>query len=216
MFSRLFSFLVGLVVFHSCVPYSPPTAVTPASTYSFRKVDSKTWEIPNPKVYQIPLVATHDVTTNRVKGTSTIKSSEGTIEVSKNLAVADAVSKVQNCEQLVNPLFSTTIENGIITTEVTGYPAKIKEVRPFQVADTSLFFAINKLETKVAPAESMVQTISTASLVQSVPAAPAPPINQNQNQPNTNKKSNGAIILLIFIPLAFLVFWGLKGALSSD
>lgn len=217
-FAIFFLLVLGL---HSCVPYSP-TAITPANNYSppsyaVKKTDAKTWEIGNPKVYQIPLVATHEITGNRVKGTASIKTSEGTIEVSRNLAIADAVSKVPDSEQLVNPLFSSTIENGVITTEVTGFPAKIKDIRAFQVTDTSLFSAINKIEARGTMAEGKTPTLTSASMVQIVRPESAPEVPMAPVKPTSpEKKSKGGVLLLIFIPLAILAFLGFRGALATD
>jgi hypothetical protein len=70
------------------------------------------------------------------------------------MAVADAVSKIPDCDQLINPIFSTITENNTITAEVTGYPARLKDMRPVQIGDTALFTAIYKAETRAASANA--------------------------------------------------------------
>lgn len=135
-------FLIGIVL-QNCAP--PNRIVTSSKT-----LEVPVWKFHNPAVYNIPMVASHEPLGNeKVKGSASIKTSEGSLEDAKTLAVADAISKVPGCDQLINPYFSTLTENKIITAEVIGYPVKLKDLRPFQLSDTTMISMISKFENKI-------------------------------------------------------------------
>lgn len=135
-------FLIG-IVFQNCAPSN--RIITSSKT-----IEVPVWKFHNPAVYNIPLVATHEPLGNeKVKGSASIKTGEGSLEDAKTLAVADAISKVPGCDQLINPYFSTVTENKIITAEVIGYPVKLKDLRPFQLSDTTMISLISKFENKI-------------------------------------------------------------------
>lgn len=127
--------LTALVEF-SCVPL----------TTLYRTTEAPILRTGNPNIINIPMLASHEmIGSSKVKGSSSIKISEGNLSDAKVLAVADAISKVSGCDQLLNPIFSTITENDVIKAEVTGFPIKLKDLRQMQISDTAFISKIIKV-----------------------------------------------------------------------
>lgn len=121
-FSKLFTFLILLVVFFSCS--------------EMKYYSTKSSDILSSRVIQKPVVADLDVAEKKVTGTASNSSSISLKKIENN-AIYDALSK-SNADILIEPRFTTEIKKGVTTITVTGYPAIYKNFRPLTEKDTIL------------------------------------------------------------------------------
>ena len=104
-----------------------------ASTIKTRSVT--TAEILHGGIIHKPVVADLAVSDTKVQGTSSGPYSQ--LEMLKNEAVTEALTKAGNADVLVEPNFSISIRGKYAQVEVSGYPATYKNFRSMEDDDKS-------------------------------------------------------------------------------
>jgi hypothetical protein len=113
------------------------TCVVLSSCMSTQKVLSvKTVDISHGGVIQKPVIADLSVSQTKVIGTASGSSSTN-VDILKNEAVKDALSKAGNADVLIEPNFTISKRYSSIEVEVTGFPGTYKNFRTIEDGDAT-------------------------------------------------------------------------------
>jgi hypothetical protein len=115
---------------------------------NYRYSSSKSIDISNDKVQQIPVVVDLIVDTIRVKGGATNKYeyrlNDKLIKDTKKLAISNDI-KLYGIDVLVFPTYEIGIQNNTIAVIVKGYPGKYKNFRKIKEEDIKYLNIDNRI-----------------------------------------------------------------------
>lgn len=101
-----------------------------ATTSRFRVKSSDQLPIVKGEIQQVSKIATYSVDTQKVQGsysgTYERKLATRSIELAKELAIGDAISKAK-CDFLISPMYDAIVDGKSIIVNVSGYPAHYTE-----------------------------------------------------------------------------------------
>ena len=110
--------------------------VLSSSCVSTQKTRSiKTVDISHGGVIQKPVIVDLAIGQTKVQGTASGTSMQ--VEMLKNEAVRDALSKAGNADVMIEPNFSITTRGGSTQVEVTGFPGTYKNFRTIEESDSA-------------------------------------------------------------------------------
>ena len=152
--NKLLTFSVAIIMFSSC----SITQKTTSSDFDFIKITKQ-------GIIQKPLVADLDVSKEKKSLTRTYASAS--VEWSKNQIMGEYLQEYK-CDLIVHPIFSsnttTRNERTSQTITVNGYPAMYKNIRNFELKDTSNF--IPKSVTLLNTNESYSKSVQSVENIQ--------------------------------------------------